>query len=849
MRLSLRVYRLLLKLYPASFREDYHAPLQQQFREELGEVTGRRALARLWARTLWDFALSMPVQLAREVGQDSRHALRLWRQRPAHTLFAIAVLAIAIGANTGVFSVLNAVLLRSLPFTEPDRLAVLRNFGPPRDEFHDWRRQSGYLEDAATYDSFEINLEGVHQATRRRLTETSWNFFSVLGRGPALGRGFAPGEDTAGRTSVTVLSHSTWQQLFGGDPRAIGSTVRVNGAPLTVVGIAPAGFDYPEKTDLWAPTTFDFERVPKTGGVIMLTTFGRLKSGLTWTQASQAFEAEASAYDPRRMTMDALNRPALVPLQAQLAGPVRTASLILMGGVALLLLLACANVANLLLGRTVARSSELMIRSALGASRARLTQQLLTEALVLSLVASCAGLLVARWTTTLATAVQPALLSSQVYTILDWRVLIFSIGLAAATALVFGVGPAIYASRAGGVVVTRSSTPGARHTRTRAVLIATQIAVTITLLTGSIALGRAFLALLSIDNGFEMRSIASLSVSLAGTPYQGRDRAWRYLRDILRRVEEVPGVTAVSGTEALPLNIDAFMGGHYNVDGTGPAPMSTVAFVAPGFFEVMGTPVIAGREFTFEDLETTEPIAVVNEEFARAHGEPATLIGRMVTAERGPRLHIVGVARTMRYTGPAYEAGPQIFRVSRAPSALTIVARVDGRARDRIGIVRDAVSSVDPKVPVFDVKTMDERLETTLARPQFYSTAVAFFSGLGLLLAIIGVYGVTSYSVLQRTREMGIRLALGTTPGRLRATLLRQSAWTIALGGLAGLAMAIGFGRYLQSLVQGADSAIVATSAFAVLVTAFVAAAATWSATRHIARLDVGEVIRAECAD
>ena len=615
------------------------------------------------------------------------------------------------------------------------------------------------------------------------------------------------------------------------------------------MGIAPAGFDYPDKSDLWAPTTFDFERVPKTGSVIMWTTIGRLKAGMNWAQAAHAFEAEAAARDPRRMTMDAVNRPALVPLQAQLAGPVRSASLILMGGVGLLLLLACANVANLLLGRTVARSSELMIRTALGASRARLTQQLLTEALVLSLVATGAGVLVASWTSALATAVQPAQLSSQAYTMLDWRVLFFAIGLAFATAIGFGVVPAVYASRVGVIGAARSSTPGARHTRTRALLIATQIAVTITLMTGSIALGRAFLALLSIDNGFEMKSIATLSVSLAGTPYQGGDRAWPYLRDVLRRVQQVPGVTAVSGTEALPLNIDAFMGGHYNVDGTGPAPMATVAFVAPGFFEVMGTPVIAGREFTFQDLETTERIAVVNERFARAHGDPATLIGRMVTAQRVSGLRIVGVVRGMRYSGPAYETAPQIFRVSRAPSALTIVARVDGRAHDRIGIIRDAVLSVDPKVPVFDVRTMDERLDTTLARPRFYSTAVAFFGGLGLLLAIIGVYAVTSYAVLQRTRELGIRLALGTTPGRLRATMLRQASLTIALGALAGLAMAIGFGRYLQSLVQGADSAIVATSAFAVLVTAVVAAAATWSATRHIARLDIGDVLRAECAD
>jgi putative ABC transport system permease protein len=445
--------------------------------------------------------------------------------------------------------------------------------------------------------------------------------------------------------------------------------------------------------------------------------------------------------------------------------------------------------------------------------------------------------------------VQPAQLSSQAYTILDWRVLFFSMGLALATALVFGVGPAVYASRVGVIGAARSSTPAARHTRTRALLIATQIAVTVTLLTGSIALGRAFLALVSIDNGFEMKSIATMSVSLAGTPYHGGGRAWPYLRDVLRRVQQVPGVTAVSGTEALPLNIDAYMVGHFNVDGTGPAPMTTVAFVAPGFFEVMGTPVIAGREFTFQDVETTERIAVVNEPFARAHGEPAALIGRMVTAEGSPGLRIVGVVRGMRYSGPAYESHPQIFRVSRAPRTLTIVARVEGRARDRIGIIRDAAVAVDPKIPVFDVRTMDERLDTTLARPQFYSTAVAFFGGLGLLLAIIGVYGVTSYSVLQRTREMGIRLALGTTPSRLRATMLRQSSLTIALGGLTGLAMAAGFGRYLQSLVRGADSAIVASSIFAVLVTAVVAVVATWSATRHVARLDIGDVLRAECAD
>ena len=846
---SLRLYRLLLKLYPARFRDDYAAPLEQQFKDDYAEVRGRRDLARFWARMVWDLLRSMPAQLTREIAQDSRHVLRLWRRRPAHTLFAIAVLAIAIGANTGVFSVLNAVLLRSLPFSEPDRLASLMNFGAPRDGFHEWRQNSLYLSDAATYDSFDVNVEGAQHAGRMRLTETSWNFFSVLGRGPAHGRGFAPGEDTPGNTGVAVISHGLWQQLFGGDPRALGSTIRVNGASLAVVGVAPAGFDYPNKSDLWAPTTFDFERIPKTGSVIFWTTIGRLEAGMTWTQASHAFEAEAYQRDPRRRTADSLNRPALVPLQAQLAGGVKRASSILMGGVALLLLLACANVANLLLARTVSRSNELAIRTALGASRPRLIQQLLTEALLLSVVASLAGLLVARWTAALATAVQPAQLVSQAYTILDWRVLAFSMGAAAATALVFGVAPAVYASRTGMVTTARTHTAGGKLTRTRAVLVGVQVVVTIALLTGSIALGRAFLTLLNIDSGFEVRSIATMSVSLAGTGYEESGRAWPYLGEVLDRVRAVPGVISASGTETLPLNIDGFMAARFNVDGTGPAPLTSVVLVAPGFFDTIGSAVIAGREFASKDLNTTEPVAVVNEEFARLHGAPAALIGRSLTAERWPTLRIVGVVRGMRYAGPSYEPRPQIFRVSRSPRALTIVARVNGHAGDRIAIIHDAVRSVDPKVPVYDVKTMDEWLDATLARPKFYATVLIFFGGLGLLLAIVGVYGVSSYAVLQRTREMGIRLALGTTPARLRTAMLRQASLVIGIAAASGVGVALGFGKYLQSLVQGAHEGLLSTSMLAVALTSVVAGAAIWSATRHIARLDITDVLRAECAD
>jgi putative ABC transport system permease protein len=313
----------------------------------------------------------------------------------------------------------------------------------------------------------------------------------------------------------------------------------VNGAALTIVGVAPPGFDYPQRTDLWAPTTFDWKAVPRTSPAVFFRTVGRLHPQISWSQARSAFEADVYQQIPELRDRDAAERPALVPLRDQLAGPVRQASLLLMAGVALLLMLACANIANLLLARTVGRSSELRIRTPLGASRARLVQQLLTEAVLLALAASTAGLLVAWWTTQLATTVQPAQLASQAYTLLDWRVLAFAVTVAVATALLFGLGPALYA------LATDFSNPGHaasaahRFPRTRTLLVAAQITVTLVLLTGAFALGRAFLALLQVDNGYQLRSIATMTVSLAGTGYEDSSRAAAYYGEVLRKVREV----------------------------------------------------------------------------------------------------------------------------------------------------------------------------------------------------------------------------------------------------------------------------------------------------------------------
>jgi predicted permease len=860
MRRSLRLYRWLLRLYPAGFREQYGSPMHRQFQDDYAEVQDSRDLLRLWIRTIGDIARSVPRQFASEIAQDARYATRLWRRRPLHTLFAVSALALAIGASVGVFSVVSALLLRSLPFSAPERLAQLQMFGPPRNEFHAWRQQSVYLADAAMYDSLDVNVEAGGQTARMRLTETSWNFFSLLGSRAASGRIFVPGEDDPGRGDVAVIAHSTWQRLFGDDPRAIGSIVRVNGVPLTIVGIALPEFDYPAKTELWAPTTFDFQRIPKTGSALMWTSIGRLRPELTWAQARAAFETEAYERSPQRRNADAANRPALIPLQQHLAGAVRDAALVLLSGVGFLLLLASANVANLLLARTVARSGDLAIQVALGASRARLTQQLLTESVLLALAASAAGLVVAYWSARLATVLAPAQLASQTYTVLDWRVLTFAIVLAILTGLFFGVVPALYASRRSVQIGGRRTTASTVHTRARSLLMAGQVAMTLLLLTGTFVLGRAFVGLIRTDNGYDVESIATMSVSFAGTDYDpaaapvlaghraSTGRALSYYDDVVSRIERVPGVQAVSATESLPLAVDAFMGMAFSLDGSGPTSRTTVVSVGPAFFRTMGARILAGREFSPMDLRSADTLAIVNEEFARTFGEPASLVGRSLTADRWPSMRIVGVVSGMRYGGPVYAPMPQVFRLARAPRALTFVVRVAGPARDRIAIVRDSVQSVDPHVPVFDLRTMDERLAFTLSRERFYVAAAVLVGALALVIALVGVYGAVSYGLFQRTREMGIRLALGTTPGGLRAMLLGQTLSVVGAGGLAGVVLTMLLGNYMASLVKDA-SPDARLTAVALASIGILTATAIWTATRHVSRLDIAEVLRAESAD
>lgn len=792
------------------------------------------------------------LQLTREVFQDFKYTLRLWASRPWHAGLAITALAIGIGANTGVFSVVDALLLRSLPFHEPDRLALLHQFIPPHDsakEFHDWRQQNAYLADAALFEENDVNVGGVRVVSRAHVAQTSWNFFAVLGTQPLLGRGFAPEDEVdgtgwglPGRNAVAVIGYGVWQQLFGGDPKALGATIRIDGIPLTVIGVAPRGFDYPGKAVLWKPAAFS-------RGNNGWGTVARLKPGITWAQARAAFAVEAERLSLGQGRGDDFKlRPQITSLQDGLAGPVKNASLLFMGAVLLVLVIACTNVANLLMARTAGRAAELSIRSALGASQARLARQLLTECLLLSFVAALGGLLVAYWATLLAAKVEPPPLGVQAYSILDGRVLSFTLTMSVVTALLFGVLPSFYAGR----IRAFGARDGSRARGSRLVresLVGVQVMLTMILLAGSVSVGRAIVHLMRIDRGYDVKGVVTVNVSLDGTTHQLGKRQLPYFEEVLDRIRSLPGVRSASATEFLPLYASGFVGGPFGLDGRPAKRNSTMVPVLSGYFRTMGGRILYGREFTDAEVRSGAKVAVVNERFAAGFGAPQDVVGHQLTIGGDAPWKIVGVVNGMEYeTDPTLANSNQVFIPSETPGSFfsTFVARVDGRAEDHLAAIRDTIQSVDPLVPVFGAKTMEQRLDEIFARPKFYRTAVWIFAGFALLLAVIGIYGIVSYAVVQRTQEMGVRMALGTTPARLRGMLLRQGLLMVAAGAIPGIAGARLTGRFLETLIDGAKPVDIIASVGLVMFLALIASVSIWAASRRIATLDIVAILRAD---
>jgi predicted permease len=854
-----RIYRLLLQFYPARFREEYTSAMERQFADEYRDLMTWGERFRFWLWTGVDLATSIPAQAAREILQDLRYAGRAYRRRPLVTSLAFAALALGIGATTGVFSVLNALLLRGLPFAEPERLVEIEsapvNPLQGRAKFYEWRDHSAFSEDMAAYSAGEMNLGSGPEAVRVTVAEVSAGFLKVMGSAPGLGRDLAPDEDLPGRNDIAVIGYGFWQQFFGGDPGVLGKTIELNGAPLKIVGVARVGFEYPGKTAVWTPTAFEPQRIPKYG-VLYYRQIARLKPRLALGQASQRFRADLSRLKPDLLKPAAGNgfvkrEPRLTPVREELAGQTRQASLVLMGVVVFVLLVACANVAHLLLTRVAERRAELAVRAVLGASRASLVQQLITESALLTVAATAAGLAIAHWTASLAASAQPAPTAAQRYTTLDWRVLLFATAMAALTGGFFGVIPAWLMGRMqpSGNGLRMAGGRSTAVSRTRTALIAAQAAFTVILEGGCVLMGRTFLRLLRSDLGFRTDHVVTLNVSLTGTRHEGRDGQLGYYRQALDSLRAVPGVESAAAVPYLPLMQNMYMASAFR-----PAPgregVTAITISAtPNYFRTLGTAMVEGREFTSADRASAQPVVVVNEQFARAFEGGPHLSGRTIWNWKGNRQYtVVGVARTVQMFGPGSEAGPQVYFPFEQlpPSFATFVARVHGNPEQYLPVCRDAVRLVDARVPVYDVKTLEQRLAENLARPRFYVTAIAFLAGFALLLAVIGMYAAASYAIEQRTKEIGVRVAVGACVTDVRLMLLRQGMWPVAAGIAAGIYGTLVLGRFMQYLIASAPRPGPWTWAPAAGVLATAGAVAVWVATRRLLRMDPIAALRAE---
>ncbi len=825
---------------------------------DLGGVTQTqesiRGLRMLWVESVW---------------QDVRHAFRLHARRPLATTLVLAALALAMGTTTGVFGVVNGLLLRPLPFARATRLVEL-SFLPRRANesakgFHEWRTRRPYLEDAALWETVAANL-GLEAGTQRvTLTRTSSNFFSALGSAAELGRTFVEGEDAPGRDFVAVISHAFWESLLGGDPSAVGSSLRVNGETYTVVGIAPPENDFPHHTALWTPAVFDRAR-DRGAQVPVKGVLGVLKAGMTLRQAAAGLAAEIQATGPFDTAMTKSRGSSELPLTLlmdRLSGPSRRASLALMALVAFVLLIACANAANVALMRACERRRELAVRAALGASRGRLVRQHVIESLALCAAAGLAGLPIALWVTRLVASAQPPELASQRYTLADWRVFVWAAVVVAGATLVSGVVPALVSTARrtdDGLRVQPSGGTPPRDRRTRHALVALQAGIALVLLTGAVSFGRTFAQLVTTDLGLRTDRVVTVSVELAGTRYQGREFQLQYVRDALDRLRSVPSVLSVAAVEVLPLELTPFIpggasaaaAGAYYVAASGRSQIVGVVVATPGYFRTMSIDIVEGREFAESDRTSGEPLAVISEEMARTLEPDQRRVGSRfrLAGFDPPAYRVIGVVRAVRERGPAYAGRPLVYVLSEhrrtTPRQMTFVASVGDSTDVSAASCLSAVRSLDRDVPMSGPFTLEERLWSILARPRFYTIAVAFLASFAMLLAVAGIYGTAAYAVVQRTHEIGVRLAVGADAARLRTGLVLQTLLPVTGGAAGGIAASLALTGLTAEMMAPPEPVGLGTCVLAAAVLCTSAAAASWLAAAGVTRLNPLEVLRSE---
>jgi putative ABC transport system permease protein len=815
--------------------------------------------------------------------RDARHSLRMFRQSPGFTVAAVAALALGIGANTAIFSIINVVLLKPVPFPEVDRLVVFQTTGPEGGfnagspaKFQHWREQTSIVEAVSAYTSNVVNLTTGGFPEQIRAGRVSADYFRLFGAPVYRGRTFTVDEDRPGGDRAVVLSYALWTRRFGSDPRIVGKPVSIGGDPYVVVGIIGPAFDVSDfgpAPDVWLP----FQLNPQTtdqGHYFQAA--GRLKPGVTLEQAQARLKLSAAEYN--RKFPNALQRDTFFsaePLRDALVANVRPTLWLLLGAVSFVLLIACANVANLLLARATTRKREIAVRAAIGAGRGRIIRQLLTESVMLSFAGGALGLLLGtigiRALLAVNTAGLPRVGENGAVVTVDWRVLAFTIALSIATGILFGLIPALHASRADLSTTLKEgagrSGSGFRQNKTRAVLVVVEVALALVLLIGSALLVRTAVALRTVDPGFDANNVLTMRMAMSAPKYLKSEGVDQAIRVGTERLRALPGVVAASAACCVPL--EGGYGLPFRVVGR---PLQEGPFhgnggwltVSPGYFEVFRIPVKRGRAFTDRDTATSPAVVVINEAMAKQFwpkGDPLSdrlVIGRGIMREFAdePERQVIGVVANVRDGGLNNDPQPTMYipqaqvpdpvnalNVQITPMAWIVRTRTDPYASS-VAIQETLRQATG--LPVSEVRTLDEVMTRSMSRQQFNMWLMTVFGIVALVLAAIGIYGLMAYSVEQRTQEIGIRLALGAKVTEVKRMVVMQGMRLALVGVAVGTAAAFGLARAIASFLFGVQSWDPAVFVGAPAVLTLVALLAAWVPARRASRVSPIEALRYE---
>jgi putative ABC transport system permease protein len=804
--------------------------------------------------------------------QDVQYGIRMLRRTPGFTAAALVTLTLGIGANTAIFTVVDAVLLRPLPYPEPERLVTIGDREP--DGFSsnvgfatvlDWRERSRSFEHVAMMRSWMPTLVTNGEAERLPAVRVSWNYFDMMGVRPALGRGFTAEDDRPDHWRVLLLSDALWRRRFGADPSLVGRTVVMNDREYRVIGVMPASFEplaaerfYKASAEVWAPIGYDLKGDSSCRGCRHLRAFGRLKRGVSLADAAaemNTIREQMRAEHPREYEAGSL---AVVPLRAALTGDVRTALFVLLGAVAFVLLIACANVANLLLARSVTRQRELALRAVLGAGRGRIIRQLLTESFLLGACGAVAGVFLAMVAVRGLAAFAPVSLPRLEHIAVDGRVLAFTAAIAVLTSLVFGLVPAWRGAAAGAqrklAIDSRGSVGG--RSRARSVLVVADLVLALVLLAGAGLMLRTVVALTRADPGFNPSSKLTLQFSLVGKAYAEDSAVLVFQERTLERLRALPGVTGAALAGQIPFGGNADCSGFHANGRMKPNTVDDPCIerygVTPDYFRVMDIPMLAGRGFDATDSPTGQPVIVISAATAKAvfgNDSPLGAQVRIGDATRGPWRTVIGVVADVHHDDLTAPVTPAMYLPETQFTDSYLVAVVKSGTGDAAALAapaRAVLRELDSSVPVYGVATLASLVDKSAAQRLFVMRLLAGFAIVAVLLAAIGLYGVVSYGVAQRTREVGVRVALGAQRRDVLRLVLSGGVSLVGIGVAVGLAAAFLTTRFLGALVFGVSPADPTTFAAAAFVLTIVALGAHWVPIRRALRIDPASALRAE---